>query len=125
MTIFISPQTEHLLQIEAQKRQMSPAQLAKQLIQTGLLTKKRDASQMAGKWSNEEADAFDERIASLQEVVDEQNLELKIQLENSRGFDVFSGLWTQQEADEFAANTKEFSQIDEESWRETHPHRSS
>jgi hypothetical protein len=111
MTLEISQKTQQLLQIEAERRHTSPERLAEQLIQAGLLTKKRDASHLTGKWSEEDLKVFEE----------ERNLDLKIFLENSRGFDVFSGLWTQQEADEFAANTQDFSKIDEGIWRETNP----
>jgi hypothetical protein len=122
MTLEISQKTQQLLQVEAARQHTSPEQLAELLIKIGLLVKKRDLSHLAGTWTEEEYREFEELVAPLNEVVEEQEiLELKIRLENSRGFDAFSGLWTQQEADEFAVNTKAFSQIDKEIWRETNP----
>jgi hypothetical protein len=72
MTLEISQRTQQLLQIEAERRHTSPERLAEQLIQAGLLTKRRDATHLAGKWSEEEANAFNERVASLQEVVEDE-----------------------------------------------------
>jgi hypothetical protein len=42
-------------------------------------------------------------------------------LESEPGFEVFSGLWSAEDADEFNAATQAFSKIDEEQWREKHP----
>ena len=46
---------------------------------------------------------------------------LQQRLELEPGFDVFSGLWSAEEAAEFAAATESFSVIDEEILREKNP----
>ena len=71
MTLEISQKTQYLLQAEAERQQTSPERLAEQLIKRGLLVKKRDASHLAGTWSDEEYHEFMELIAPLQEVVEE------------------------------------------------------
>jgi hypothetical protein len=69
MTLEISGTTQHLLLAEAERQHTDPELLARRLIRLGLLTKQRDASHLAGTWSDEEYRAFEASVASLQEVV--------------------------------------------------------
>ena len=71
MTIEISQKTQQLLQAAAEVQHTSPEQLAERLIRQGLLVKKRDASHLAGTWTDEQVKEFEELIAPLQEVVEE------------------------------------------------------
>lgn len=72
MTLEISGTTQNLLLAEAERQHTDPEQLARRLIRLGLLTKKRDLSHLAGTWTEAEYKAFEESVASLQEVVEEE-----------------------------------------------------
>jgi hypothetical protein len=72
MTLEISGTTQNLLLAEAERQHTDPEQLARRLIRLGLLTKKRDLSHLAGTWTEAEYKAFEESIASLQEVIEEE-----------------------------------------------------
>jgi hypothetical protein len=62
MTLHISDKTQRLLIDEAKRQHINPDELAEKLIQRGLLVKKRDLSSLAGTWTKEEADAFDQSL---------------------------------------------------------------
>jgi hypothetical protein len=68
MTLHMSDKTQRLLLDEAQRQHISPEELAEKLIQRGLISKKRDLSHLAGTWTDEEVEAFEESVASLQQV---------------------------------------------------------
>ncbi len=72
MTLEISEKTQQMLQAEAKKQHTSPDLLAERLLKRALLVKQRDLSHLAGTWSDEETRAFNESVASLQEVVEEE-----------------------------------------------------
>ena len=72
MTLEISQKTQQLLRAAAELQHTSPEQLAERLIRQGLLVKKRDLSHLAGTWTEAEYKAFEESVASLQEVVEEE-----------------------------------------------------
>jgi hypothetical protein len=72
MTLEISGTTQNLLLAEAERQHTDPEQLARRLIRLGLLTKKRDLSHLAGTWTEAEYKAFEESVASLQEVIEEE-----------------------------------------------------
>ena len=71
MTLEISDKTMQILQAEAQRQHTSPESLVESLIQRNLLVKKRDASHLAGTWTDEQVKEFEEAVAPLQEVVEE------------------------------------------------------
>ncbi len=71
MTLEISGTTQNLLFAEAERQHTNPELLARRLLRLSLLTKQRDLSHLAGTWSEEKYQAFEESVASLQEVVEE------------------------------------------------------
>jgi hypothetical protein len=73
MTLHISDKTQRLLVDEAKRQQMNPEELAEKLIQRGLLVKKRDLSNLAGTWSDEEVKIFEESVASLQQPIEDKS----------------------------------------------------
>ena len=71
MTLEISEKTQQLLKAEAERQHTSPEQLAEELLQRSLRANKRDASHLAGTWSDEQVREFEAIVAPLQEVVEE------------------------------------------------------
>jgi hypothetical protein len=73
VTLHISDKTQRLLLDEAQRQHISPEELAEKLIQRGLSPKRRDLSHLAGTWTDEEVEAFEESVSSLQQVTEEDS----------------------------------------------------
>jgi hypothetical protein len=71
MTLEISEKTQQLLKAEAERQHTSPEQLAEELLQRSLRTKKRDASSLAGTWTDQQVSEFEALVAPLQEVVED------------------------------------------------------
>jgi hypothetical protein len=71
MTLHVSDKTQQLLLEEARRQRITPEELAEKLIQQGLRPKKRDLSHLAGTWTDEETRVFNEAVAPLQKVVEE------------------------------------------------------
>jgi glutamate/tyrosine decarboxylase-like PLP-dependent enzyme len=73
MTLEISEKTQKMLQEEARRQHTSPDLLAERLIKRALLVRQRDSSHLAGTWSEEEFREFEELVAPLQEVVEDNS----------------------------------------------------
>jgi hypothetical protein len=71
MTLEISEQIQTLLKAEAERQHTSSERLAEELLQRSLRAKKRDASHLAGTWTDEEVREFEAIVAPLQEVVED------------------------------------------------------
>jgi hypothetical protein len=73
MTLEISETTMRMLEAEAARQHTTPESLAENLVRRGLLTKKRDASHLAGGWTTAEVENFEKITATLQEVIKEDH----------------------------------------------------
>jgi hypothetical protein len=73
MTLEISETAMQILRAEAERRDTNPESLVENLIHHHLLIRKRDLSHLAGTWSDEEVREFEESVASLQQVVEEDS----------------------------------------------------
>ena len=76
MTLEISETTMRMLKAEANRQHTTPESLAENLVRRGLLTKKRDASRLAGGWTDAEVENFDKITSAFRETPresDDQN----------------------------------------------------
>jgi hypothetical protein len=73
MTLEISPKTQQMLHEEAEKQHTSPDRLAERIIKRALLVRQRDSSHLAGTWSEQEVREFEDLVAPLQEVVEDDS----------------------------------------------------